>query len=456
MIGAMHWRRPGAARDEANHDMIDAATFHEMLDSVLRLINAEIVSPWFYLQVGLILLATVLATAAASAVMAHGASTTAATWPSALRRVMRGLRLSAGTIVFALTVIAERAVMIALAPPHHTYMLIVAARFAIAWLVIRLVASLIRNDAIVWVVSISAWTVAALSIVGWLEPVVEALDSVAVVIGGIRLTPLLVIKGTVFLAVALWVSGLAGKLLETQIESSHDLTPSLQVLLVKIVRLAVTVIAVLVVMAGIGIDISSLAIFTGAIGVGLGLGLQKIVSNFISGIILLTDKSVKPGDLITIGDFFGRVATMKTRYISVAAGDGREFLIPNEDLVTQKVVNWTYTDRNTLVKVAFGTTYDADPRHVCNLAAEVAAATPRVMKEKPPGCLLTEFGDNGMKFALTFWVADLGAGTDNAKSEVLTALWDTFRREGIRIPAPARDIRLVDARGGGDDPLRLG
>ena len=250
-----------------------------------------------------------------------------------------------------------------------------------------------------------------------------------------------------FLAVALWLSALASRLFETRIESSRDLTPSLQVLLIKIIRLALTAVAVIAVMAGVGIDISSLAIFTGAIGVGLGLGLQKIVSNFISGIILLTDKSVKPGDLITIGDFFGRVSTMKTRYISVAAGDGREFLIPNEDLVTQKVVNWTYFDRNTLVKIAFATTYEADPRHVCKLAVEIAAATPRVMAEKPPACLLAEFGDNGMKFALTFWVADLAAGTDNVKSDVLAALWDTFRREGIRIPAPARDIRLIDARG---------
>ena len=126
-------------------------------------------------------------------------------------------------------------------------------------------------------------------------------------------------------------------------------------------------------------------------GVGIGLGLQKIVANFISGIILLADKSVKPGDLVTIGDSSGRISAMKTRYISVAAGDGREFLIPNEDLVTQKVVNWTYTDKNTLVKVLFSTNYDADPRLVCKLAIEIAAAAPRAIKNKPPNCILTEF-----------------------------------------------------------------
>jgi small-conductance mechanosensitive channel len=150
---------------------------------------------------------------------------------------------------------------------------------------------------------------------------------------------------------------------------------------------------------------------------------------------------VKPGDLVTIGDSSGRISAMKTRYISVAAGDGREFLIPNEDLVTQKVTNWTYTDKNTLVKVNFGTNYDADPRLVCKLAIEIAAANPRATRGKTPSCLLTEFTEAGMKFALTFWIPDPD-GMDNVKSDVMLALWDAFKREGIRVPYPVREIRI--------------
>jgi small-conductance mechanosensitive channel len=153
---------------------------------------------------------------------------------------------------------------------------------------------------------------------------------------------------------------------------------------------------------------------------------------------------VKPGDLVTIGDSSGRISAMKTRYISVAAGDGREFLIPNEDLVTQKVVNWTYTDKNTLVKVQFSTNYDADPRAVCKLAIDIAGAVPRAIKSKPPNCILTEFAEAGMKFSLTFWLPDPD-GLDNVKSEVMLALWDAFKREGIRVPYPVREIRV---RGG--------
>ena len=259
-----------------------------------------------------------------------------------------------------------------------------------------------------------------------------------------RLTPLLLIKLGALLILALWLTNIASNFAESRINRSSDLTPSIQVLLVKMIRMGLMVVAIAIALGAVGINLSALAVFTGAAGVGIGLGLQKIVANFISGLILLVDKSVKPGDLVTIGDSSGRISTMKTRYISVAAGDGREFLIPNEDLVTQKVVNWTYTDKNTLVKVAFGTNYDADPRLVCKLAAEIAAANPRATKGKTPNCILTEFAEAGMKFSLTFWIADPD-GMDNVKSDVMLALWDAFKREGIRVPYPVREIRV---RGG--------
>jgi small-conductance mechanosensitive channel len=293
-------------------------------------------------------------------------------------------------------------------------------------------------------VSLSAWLVAALSIIGQLDPAIDALDSVSIVLGGLRLTPLLLIKLGVFLVVALWLSNIVSNFVESRITRSSDLTPSIQVLLVKIIRLALMIFAVAIVMSAVGINLSALAIFSGAAGVGIGFGLQKIVANFISGIILLVDKSVKPGDLVTIGDSSGRISAMKTRYISVAAGDGREFLIPNEDLVTQKVTNWTYTDKNTLVKVNFGVDYEADPRRVCKLALEIAAASPRIIKQKPPNCILVEFAEAGMKFSLTFWVPDPD-GMDNVKSDVMLSLWDAFKREGIHVPYPVREIRI---RGG--------
>lgn len=419
---------------------------HEMIVGAARSVGAEITSPWFYTQFGIILAGAGLALAAAAAIRSrYDASSLAMGWPAPLRLFVRVLLSSSGTVVFAILMIATRVTMRLSTWPSRSYLIAVAAALALAWLVIRFATSLIRNEFVVRIVSVTAWVVAALSILGLLDDVVAALDSVSLMAGTLRVTPLLLIKVGVFLAVALWLSNVVSKFLEVRIARSHDLTPTVQVLLIKLVRLLLMIVAVVVVMGAAGIDLSAFAIFSGAVGVGVGFGLQKIVANFISGVILLADKSVKPGDLVTIGDSSGRISAMNTRYISVAAGDGREILIPNEDLVTQKVVNWTYTDKNMLVKVNFATNYDADPRLVCRLAVDVAKSTPNVAAFKQPNCLLVEFAEISMKFSLTFWVADLDVGADNVRSEVMLKLWDAFKREDIRVPYPIREIRV---RGG--------
>jgi len=424
---------------------MDLTEITEFLQSAARSVGAEVTSPWFYLQLGLIVVGAGMALGVGTAIRARIDMTSFAMgWPAPLRLFMRVVVGSAPTAVFALLITLARVIMVHSTWPSRSYLLSVAASLALAWLIIRLVTSVIRNPFIVRLVSVAAWLVAALSILGLLEPTIEALDSVSIVLGGLRLTPLLLIKLGVMLIVALWLTNIASNFVESRITRSTDLTPSIQVLLIKVIRLALMVFAVAVVLSAAGINLSALAIFSGAAGVGIGFGLQKIVANFISGIILLADKSVKPGDLITIGDSTGRINEMKTRYISVAAGDGREFLIPNEDLVTQKVVNWTYTDKNTLVKVNFGTNYEADPRLVCKLALDIAAAAPRAIKSKPPNCILVEFAEAGMKFSLTFWIADPD-GLDNVKSEAMLALWDAFQREGIHVPYPVREIRLRGA-----------
>ncbi|WP_298255938.1 mechanosensitive ion channel domain-containing protein [Bradyrhizobium sp.] len=422
--------------------------FNDIIDylrTVASSTGAEISSPFFYLQFGLILVAAGIALAANAAFQARVDTTSLARrWPLPLRRLAHVLVESFPTIMFTVLIIGARIVMYHSTWPSRSYMLVVAVKLALAWLVIRLMTSVIRNATLVKLVSVTAWVIAALSVINQLEPMADALDSVSVVLGGLRLTPLLVIKLGLILIAALWVTNIASNFAESRINQSSDLTPSIQVLLVKMIRMGLMIVAIALALSAVGINLSALAVFSGAVGVGIGIGLQKIVANFISGIILLADKSVKPGDLVTIGDSSGRISAMKTRYISVAAGDGREFLIPNEDLVTQKVTNWTYTDKNTLVKVTFNTNYESDPRRVCQLAIEIAAAAPRAIKSKPPNCILTEFGETGMKFSLTFWIADPD-GMDNVKSEVMLSLWEAFKREGIKVPYPVRELRV---RGG--------
>jgi small-conductance mechanosensitive channel len=429
-------------RDEIVPMDFDPKDVLDFLRDTARSVGAEVTSPWFFLQFGLMMAAAGVAFATDAAIRARVDMTKLAMrWPLPLRHFARVLVSSASTAVFAILVIAARVTMYHSTWPSRSYLLMVAAKLALAWLAIRLVTSVIRNAFIVRVVSISAWLVAAISITGQLDAAVDALDSVSVTLAGLRLTPLLLIKLGALLIAALWLTNIASNFVESQINRSADLTPSIQVLLVKTIRMGLMFVAIAIALSAVGINLSALAVFSGAVGVGIGFGLQKIIANFISGIILLVDKSVKPGDLVTIGDNTGRISAMMTRYISVAAGDGREFLIPNEDLVTQKVTNWTYTDKNTLVKVNFGTNYDADPRLVCKLAIETGAGAPRALKNKPPNCILTEFTDAGMKFSLTFWLADPD-GMDNVKSEVMLTLWDALKREGIRVPYPVREIRI--------------
>ncbi len=416
------------------------------LNDTLQSATSQITSPWFYIQGAIILIATGLSFAAASFLRGRVDPVSLGMGlPAPLRILIRVLMHRAGTIIFALLTWMARIALVHAGLLQRGYLLATATSLASAWIIIRLATTLIHNEFVVRVVSLAAWTVAALSIIGRLDDAADALDSVSVMAGTLRVTPLLLIKVIVFLGIALWLAGVFSKFLEVRITSSRDLTPSIQVLLIKLIRVLLIVIAIAVVMSTVGIDLSAFALFSGAVGVGLGFGLQKIIANFVSGVILLADKSVKPGDLVTIGDNFGRISAMNTRYISVAAGDGREFLIPNEDLITQKVVNWTYKDKSALVKVNFSTNYDADPGRVCELAAATASAHPRIMTSKPPGCLLSEFTETGMKFSLTFWIEDAYAGMDNVRSDVMLALWKAFKQENIRVPYPVREIRV---RGG--------
>src|SRR5256886_361665 len=420
---------------------------------------ARITSPWFYLQFGLILAAGGIAWASEASIRARVDMTSLAMrWPLALRRFAHVLVGSASRAVSAFLVSGELYVMVPWTWPSRSYLLAVSAKLAVAWLVIRLITSVMRNEFIVRLVSLSAWLVAALSVIGQLEPTLQLLDSdsVSIVLGGLRLTPLVLIKLGALLILALWLTNIASNFIESRINRSADLTPSIQVLLVKIIRMGLMVVAIAIALGAVGINLSALAVFTGAAGVGIGLGLQKIVANFISGLILLVDKAVKPGDLVAIGDSSGRISAMKTRYISVAAGDGREFLIPNEDLVTQKVVNWTYTDKNTLVKVAFGANYDADPRLVCRLAAEIAAANPRATKGKTPNCILTEFAEAGMKFSLTFldrrsrWHGQREERGDAGAVGRVQARGHPRALSGTRNPRPRRGFAGRDRRRGSE------
>jgi small-conductance mechanosensitive channel len=423
--------------------MDDAQQMASTINDFLRSAVHELTSVWLLLQLGLILVAAGIGALVATLIRRRiDLTALTAGWPPLLRQFVRHVLANLGAIVFVLVVAIMHAGMQAVTWPSRSYLLGVAASLATAWVIIALVAGLIQNRFVYRLVAVSAWTFAALSILGLLQPTMTALDSVGIFIGGLRVTPLLVIKTIVLLLLTLWAANTASDFLDKRVRATADLTPSIQVLIGKLIRLLLITFAILIVLSTVGIDFSALAFFSGAVGVGLGFGLQKIVSNLVSGIILLADKSIKPGDVITVGDSFGWVESMGARYTAIVTRDGREFLIPNEDFVTQRVVNWSYSNDEVRIDVEFGVSYAADPHKVIALALEAIKSVKRVLATPPPVCHLKAFGDSSIDFILRFWIRDPIDGLTNVRGQVLLALWDILKRESVEIPFPQRDLNM--------------
>jgi len=326
--------------------------------------------------------------------------------------------------------------------PSRSYILSVVASLLSAWVVIRLVTAFVRNPALAKTLALCAWVIAALNITDLLDPTVALLDSLAINLGDLRLSLLTLVKGFLTLTVALWGASALSSFLERRIKQASDLTPSVQVLLGKLMKITLLTLAVVVAINSVGIDLTALALLSGAVGVGIGFGLQKVVSNLISGVILLLDKSIKPGDVIELGETFGWISSLGARYVSVVTRDGKEYLIPNEDLITQRVVNWSFTDELVRIETTFGVSYDSDPHQVRRIARAAAAKPARVAKDVPPVCHLTGFGDSSLDFVLRFWINDPRVGVANVKGEVLLAVWDAFQEHGIKIPYPHRQLLI--------------
>jgi small-conductance mechanosensitive channel len=327
--------------------------------------------------------------------------------------------------------------------PANNYLIFAAMLLALSWLVINVFSHAIHNRLIGRIFAVVVWTLTALTILGITDDVTQVLDNIGFNLGNVRISVLTVLKASVFIGALLWMSIAAGNFVDNQIQRVDELTPSLRVLLGKVVRIALIFLALLVAMQSLNIDLTALTILSGAVGVGIGFGLQKVVSNFISGIIILLDQSIKPGDTITVGETFGWIRELRARFVSVITRDGREYLIPNEDFITTQVINWSFSDRYVRLDVPFGVAYDSDPHEVTKLAIEAAASVGRVdASSRRPVCWMTEFGESSINFLLRFWIEDPQQGLTNIRGKVLLALWDSFKEHGITIPFPQREVTI--------------
>jgi small-conductance mechanosensitive channel len=314
-----------------------------------------------------------------------------------------------------------------------------------AWVVISLSSGFVRNPTAARLIALSVWTIAALNIVGLLDATIAFLNSIGFGFADVRISALNIIRGIAALAILLWLAVTASQILERRIGRVDALTPSLQVLFAKLLKVMLVTVAVLAALQSVGVNLTAFTVFGGAIGLGVGFGLQKAVSNLVSGIILLLDRSIKPGDVIALHDTYGWIQSLGARYVSVVTRDGTEHLIPNEELITQRVENWSHSNNLVRLKLAIGIAYGADVRQAIALVVEAARQVRRVLPSPEPTCLLKDFGASSVDLELRFWITDPYNGLSNVKSEILLGVWDRFREHGIELPYVQRDLHLRSA-----------
>jgi small-conductance mechanosensitive channel len=310
------------------------------------------------------------------------------------------------------------------------------------WLVLRISTELLRDALVARLITTVACLVVALDLLGLLSPTENALDSMAMTIGTLRLSLLLVAKAAIVVALLLWAATALSRLIARRLQHVTGLSRSIQLLIANLIKIVLVTLALVIGLNTVGIDLTAFTVFSGAIGVGVGFGLQKIISNFVSGSILLTESSIKPGDVVEVGNTFGSVMSLGARYAAVRGRDGKEYLIPNENLITNQVINWSYSNSQVRIDAEFGVGYASDLRAVRALAIAAAEETPRVLAEPAPVCHITAFGDSAVTLVLRFWIEDPERGVTNIKGDVLLALWETFKDNNVELPFPQRDLHL--------------
>ncbi|MEJ6640143.1 MAG: mechanosensitive ion channel [Octadecabacter sp.] len=365
-------------------------------------------------------------------------------WPKWRLRWLLVIHKRLGGIIFVLLIWAVVLAMREITWPSRSYLLGIIATLATAWLVVTFATRLIANPLLRSIVRYGAWIWVTLTMLGITDESEQLLDSIALELGETRISLWLLLQAAFILGVFFMVARFLSRTTSAQIKRNDDISPSMQVLLIKFLQVVLFGAAFFIGLRTVGFDLTGLAVLSGAIGIGVGFGLQKVVSNLVSGIIILLDKSIKLGDVITVGETFGWINSLGARYVSITTRDGREYLIPNEDLITTQVVNWSHSNDFVRLDIYFGTAYGDNPHDVRKLAIEAAASVDRVLEHRPPVCHIVGFGDSSVDFILRFWIKDPTGGLTNIRGNVYLALWDTFADNGISIPFPQREVKMLE------------
>jgi small-conductance mechanosensitive channel len=355
--------------------------------------------------------------------------------------LLRQVRHNAWPGVAGLLLLLADAVAIHFGLPHQV--LAIASAIALAWVVAHVASALINNRPLRRLAAWAIWLVAVLHAIGLLAVAKDLLDEIALSLGHTRISLLLIAKGLALFVVLFQAARLSSGILDDRLRAAEGISPSAQALLTKGARFGLYVLALAITLSSVGVDLTTLTVFSGAVGVGVGFGLQKIFSNLVSGVILLVDKSLKPGDVIEVGGVQGRIAQINARYAAIETLDGKAYLIPNESLISNEVINLSYSSSRQLLKAEVGVAYGGDPRKAIALMEQAAKGVPRVLADPAPTARIAAFGDSSVNLFVGFWIEDPENGTANVRSDVLLAIWDAFKAAGVEIPFPQREVRVL-------------
>ena len=285
----------------------------------------------------------------------------------------------------------------------------------------------------------------AFGVLDYFDPIKSFLDAdkLTFQMGEARISPYLVIKAVISVVFLLWLAGMISGYAERKIKSFRRINSSNKALIIKFFQIFIYFVALLGTLDLLGIDLTALTVIGGAVGIGVGFGLQKIASNFISGLILLSEKSIEVDDLVEIdAGTMGFVRHTGARYTLIETFEGREVMVPNEDFITNRVTNWTFSNTKGRIDAVIGVSYGSDLALVKQLLLEAANEHERCSVDPAAECFLTDFGDSSVNFLLVFWVDDITAGRKATKSEVLFSIWNKFHEHNIEIPFPQRDLHI--------------
>ena len=313
----------------------------------------------------------------------------------------------------------------------------------LAWLLIKAIRIMTKQKVATWLIAGFILPMTLLSIAGLWEPLLAFLDSLAINVATYKITVYKVLEVAFVITLLFWAVGRITSFIEGHIRSTRLLSVANRSLVTKLLQIALYIFAFMLSLDILGIDLTALAVFSGALGVGLGFGLQKITSNFISGLILLFEKSIKTGDMVELADgTYGIVKHISARFTLIRTYDGKEIMVPNEDFITQQVVNWTHSDSLGRLQQTIGVAYGSDLKQVRELVFEAINEHPDTLDDAENQCNLVEFGESSINFLMRFWLNDFSKGRRRVMGEVLMAIWEKFEKNNIEIPFPQRDLNL--------------